>query len=78
MLDCGRLNGQMMLVAWDEDDGCYQALTCRPARFTTTAEAGFLVLLLVQERLSLDGEADELAGTLVEMGVEALEPAEPG
>ncbi len=73
LLDCGRLPGRMVLVAWDLEDACYQVLHCRPARFTTTAEPGHLILLLVEKRLGLDNNPEELAETLLSQDIQPLE-----
>ncbi len=76
LLDTGRRDGAMVLVAWSLDDQGYEILLCRAARFTTSAEPGTLILLLVQERLSLGEDPSEVAVMLRGMNVQPLpEPA---
>jgi leucyl-tRNA---protein transferase len=73
LLDVGRHNSALVLVAWDLEDQGYQILRCRPARFSTTAEPGFLILLLVEDRMSLGTDPHDLAPALKHMGVEPLD-----
>ncbi len=74
LLDAGRLDGSMVLVAWDLEDQAYEVLRCRAARFTTSAEPGHLILLLVEDRLELGTDSSDVALALRRMGVEPLEP----
>jgi arginine-tRNA-protein transferase len=64
LLDCGRLDNRMVLVAWDLENDCYQILWCRSARFTTPADPGHLVLILVDVRNNVTGSAKQLAKRL--------------
>ncbi len=71
LLDTGRHDGAMVLVAWDLDEQSYQVLRCRAARFSTTAETESLILLLVEDRLSVGLEPQDVILTLRRMGVSA-------
>ncbi len=69
VLACGPWNGGLVMVAWDDLDGHYEVLRCRPARFQTSTGADLIAMLIVEAELAQVPEARQLPGVLRALGI---------